>query len=358
MCTLRRSFTAQGRLGREYLRFLWLHHKPESNQGVEVTLNERDFDSMVRMMVRLLVIYQSPADVQHVVFIVPARLPEYGDEKVLEKSIGIGEDIVKTTLTFEQSYHPPVIIGRFLAYNANKIKTGTECWQHGAHIVWEDKVDGWHDILIFEGFVEEQRTRCEAVLPSVEICVKGNSKENRRVLEEVKDSLRSMINDRLLGYPGLGSLSFGRVVEVKSSPFKDLCRYLDNHPERLQEIMERIHVSVDLLRGVFPIKRERTEYPRLVLLKPEEVDSEDVAGDLAQNHLCGEEHPRPGALFQRKTWDRWARAWQSKSCRYRLVFICEHSLAEVPCGLDGKGYLIKRGALSQAWIPLLQVRYV
>ena len=62
-------------------------------------------------------------------------------------------------------------------------------------------------------------------------------------------------------------------------------------------------------------------------------------------------------------WDRWRKAWESLSlpdvglhCKFRLRFLCEHSLEEVPCGPNGLGYPIKQ---LKDWVkqcvPLMKV---
>lgn len=70
-----------------------LHCKPDPEGGVEIKLNDQEFYSAVQMMARLLVTCQSPPDFGSPTYIVP----EYGDERVLEESIGISEDIMKIT---------------------------------------------------------------------------------------------------------------------------------------------------------------------------------------------------------------------------------------------------------------------
>ena len=75
-----RSYQTPGTLNLEYIRFLWLHRHLDS--GRKLDLNFDEFNSVLATMESLLVLYRvtgtSPA-----FFVVPSRLPEYGDERVL-----------------------------------------------------------------------------------------------------------------------------------------------------------------------------------------------------------------------------------------------------------------------------------
>lgn len=142
-----RSFINQGRLDREYLRFVWLYRTLEDKDTYSaVKLDDESFESMLTTVIKCLFIYRSHAERgdDREWFVVPARLPEYGNEKVLEDKIWYGEVVVQTTATFQRSHAPRGIIDRFPAFSASKIMYSGECWQHGAHIRWENG----HEVLV------------------------------------------------------------------------------------------------------------------------------------------------------------------------------------------------------------------
>lgn len=329
---------------------------------MKVMFTEEEFDSIVRTMTRLLVMYEKKREDGCRVYIVLARLPEYGDESVLDK-IDVNERMMKTTWTFRRSYPPPGIIGRFLAYCVNNIKDAGECWQHGARLYWGK---GHHDVLVYENFVQKRHTTGTRTFSCLTICVKGISNEVRSILEEVKDSLRSLISDDMLGYPGIQSPTFAETKTIKSGELDDLRVYLDNRFDRLHGTMKKIaENSSRLIRTAFATfaPLDELKYPRLVLLKPESDvnSSRDAAvlgskgGDVSEEER---RHAARGVHLQRETWDRWIQAWRSRNRKFRLVFLCEYDLSEVPCGEDGKGYPIQDvSKFLKDCLLLLKVRY-
>ncbi|CAM9359724.1 unnamed protein product [Laminaria digitata] len=268
------SFIRQGRLDREYLRFLWLHRTLEDKDtysGVE--LDDTSFESMLVTMIKCLFIYrsQSKSEDDREWFVAPARLPEYGNEKVLEDKIWFGEVVVQTTATFRRTHAPHGIIGRFLAFSANNIMSSGECWQHGAHVRWEKG----HEALVCETFVEKGST-----FPGIGICVKGSTAEAMCVREDVKQTLKSLIKNDIHGYPGLAWPVFNDSEPMPSNEFQRYIRaYLDIKFASLAEILEKIsRNSRRMFQAAFPSLGDRTQYPRLVLLIPDE-----PVGDMAEN---------------------------------------------------------------------------
>ena len=91
-------------------------------------------------------------------------------------------------------------------------------------------------------------------------------------------------------------------------------------------------------------RRRKSPYPRLVILVPEE-----------------EENGTQGRI-QRAGWKRWTEAWQKLegsvelNNKFRLRFLCEFNLTEVPCGPGGRGNLIKETTdRVEKCVPLMQV---
>lgn len=307
-------------------------------------LDELSFNSMLATMIKWLFIYpcRSVRGDDREWFVVPARLEEYGDMKVLERNIWAGQVVVVTTATFERTHAPRGIIGRFLAFGASKIMSTAECWQHGAHIRWE----GEHEVLICETIVKEG-----GPFPGIAICVKGSDAEARRVRNDVKKTLQSLINHVVHGYPGLEWPVFTDNEAIHSNEFQRVLRpYLDIKFGEVTETLEKIsHQSHQMFRAAFPSLRKRSKYPNLVMLLPE-TPAEDLAGN------PDEQAPTRGAILRRETWDRWMRLCRSGTRSFRLVFLCEHDFSEVPCGPEGKGYPITDSAqLFNALRPLLQV---
>lgn len=347
------SFIRQGRLNREYLRFLWVHRKLEEREDGEgdfagVQLDDKSFDSMLDTMIRYLFIYRAhgTSDSGQEVFIVPARLPEYGNEKVLEESIGLGEAVVGTTAWFLRSHLPSGIIGRFLAFTAAKVVSSGACWQHGAHVRWE-KDSNVHDVLLCETTVEKHCT-----CPAIAICVKGKTAEARGVLWEVQTELERLIENNVHGYPGICLPAFDEVpIRPSNELQKHLLPYLDIQFASLHTILKKIsRDSLRMFQASFPSCTDENElpYPRLVMLKP--IDSAE--GQPASDGTDGE-----GAIQMRETWDRWVQLWKRGRGRdFTLVFLCEHDFSEIRCGPVGTGFPVHDpGELIKSIRPLLQV---
>lgn len=327
---------------------MWLYRTLEDKDTYSgVTLDDESFESMLATMIKCLFIYRSRASESEdgrEWFIVPARLPEYGNEKIIEDCIGFGEVVVQTTATFQRSHAPCGIIGRFLAFSASKVMASGECWQHGAHIRWETG----HEVLVCETFsVEEGDT-----FPGIAICVKGSTPEAMCVRKDVKDTLLSLIENDVHGYPGLCFPEFNDSEPLVSNEFQRVIRaYLDIKFASLAETLEKIgRDSRRMFHAAFPSSRDPTEYPRLVVLVPDE-----SVGDSSGNPE--DQSPRRGMVLLRETWDRWMKICTSGKRSFRLVFLCQHDFSEVPCGPDGKGYPVQDAvSLFKTLKPLLQVK--
>lgn len=343
---LGRSFILQGRLNREYLRFLWLYRKPDDDgDHMRVQLDDEFFEVMLDAMIRYLLIYparEERSDGQEM-YILPARLPEYGNENVLEESIGLGEAVVGTTGWFSRTHVPSGLIGRFLAFTASKIVSSGKCWQHGAHIRW-DRNSNIYDVLLCETTIQWGGT-----LPAIAVCVKGTTAEARGVLQELEGELKSLIEHNVHGYPGLSLPVFEEREDVRSDEFQRHLRpYLDLQFANLTTILEKIsRQSLRMFRAAFPsyCDRKNHPYPRLVLFKPV-----DPVNDQQTNTA-------KGAMQLRKTWDRWVQLCRSGgSCDFDLVFLCEHDFSEIRCGPEGKGYRVRDAPrVFKSLKPLIQV---
>lgn len=104
-----------------------------------------------------------------------------------------------------------------------------------------------------------------------------------------------------------------------------------------------------MFHAAFPSSRDRTEYPRLVVLIPDEPAEASVGNPEEQT-------PTRGVVLLRETWDRWMQLCNSGGRSFRLVFLCEHDLSEVSCGPEGNGYPIQDAAsLFKTSKPLIQV---
>ena len=363
-----RSYRTSGTLGVAYLRFLWLHRRLETSE-VKLNLSVDEFNSVLATMEALLVMYRAPTTggTNPVLYVVPARLPEYGDEQVLEKgNMGLGDAVVRTRCSFRRSYAPAGIIGRFLASANAHIKQARECWQHGAHLVW---TPGAHDVLVYEAHSVEMSGTSSVAYPGLVLCVKGNTPEVRQVLDSLTGEVKRLFDDKVHGYPGLCSVVFedAEVVHVGDLT-SDLRKYLDNRFERLGATIRKVaEVTSEVLQACYLAAEEQNQYPRLLILKPDETSPQPevivrkspnpryqpMVGDLGQKNRLS---PETALGMQRETWNTWIHALIERR-KFRMVFICEHDMTEVKCGPDGKGYLIKDlPQWAKACFPLLQVR--
>ncbi|CAM9226238.1 unnamed protein product [Laminaria digitata] len=94
---MNRNYCKSGRLNKAYLRFLWMHRKIDP-PTTSVVMTDPEFESIVSTMTRLLVMYASRgADNLEV----PARLPEYGNQRILAPD-NMAEVVVKMQCSFGQ----------------------------------------------------------------------------------------------------------------------------------------------------------------------------------------------------------------------------------------------------------------
>ena len=293
--------------------------------------------------------------IDHTLYVVPARLPEYGDERVLEKSdMGVGDVVVRTRCSFRRRYAPPGIIGRFIAFSNAHIKEARECWPHGAHLIWSHAA---HDVLVYEAHFDEQRVSDSVCYPGLVLCVKGNTPEARNVLGSLTDEVERLLTDKIHGYPGLGSVVFEGTETVSVTTLSaDLRRYLDNRFDHLDATIRRVAgVTSQVLHGLYLASMQDNEYPRLLILKPDIQTSSPTSryGAVQQDSRLEE-----ATGMQRETWNGWIQACKENTT-FRVVFLCEHDMTEVKCGPGGLGYLIRD---LPKWLkdcmPLLQVRVI
>lgn len=351
-----RSYRTSGTLDLVYLRFLWLHRRLDMG-AMQLKLNSNEFQNVVLTLERLLVLYRVKG-IGHTQYVVPARLPEYGDERVLEKSdIGVGDVVVRTRCSFRQSYAPPGIIGRFLAFSNVHIKEAKECWQHGAHLIWSQAA---HDVLVYEAHFDEQRISDSVSYPGLVLCVKGNTPEARNILASLTDEVERLLTDKVHGYPGLASVVFEGTETVGVNTLSaDLRRYLDNRFDRLDATVNKVAgVTSRVLLGLYLASKQHNQYPRLLILKPDIQTSSPQGRSLTSSDGTIQQESRRGQAkaMQRETWNEWIKAFKD-STTFRLVFLCEHDLTEVKCGPNGLGYLVRD---LPRWVkdcmPLLKVR--
>lgn len=341
-----------------YLRFLWLHRRLDTG-ATQLHLNLDEFQNVVLTMERLLVLYRVRG-IDHKLYVVPARLPEYGDEQVLEKSdMGVGDVVVRTRCSFRRSYAPPGLIGRFLAFSNAHIKEARECWQHGAHLIWSHSA---HDVLVYEAHFDEQRISDSVSYPGLMLCVKGNTPEARNVLESLTSEVERLLTDKVHGYPGLGSVVFEGTETVGVSMLSaDLRRYLDNRFDRLDATVRRVAgVANQVLRELYLASEKDSQYPRLLVLKPDIQTSSPQTRSPTRSYVTMQQDNRRGEAkgMQRETWNGWIQAWKENTT-FRVVFLCEHDMTEVKCGPGGLGYLVKDlPKWVKACMPLLQVRVI
>ncbi|CBN76032.1 LRR-GTPase of the ROCO family [Ectocarpus siliculosus] len=350
LCETHACFIRQGRLNRDYLRFLWVHRKLEvEGDYAGAQLDKDAFDSMVDTMIKYLFIYPSHGECSNAedCHIVPARLPEHGNDNILEESIGLGEVVVGKTAWFLRSHAPTGIIGRFLAFTSSRFEASGKCWQHGAHIQWK-KDSNEHDVLLCETTIEKDIIPGQSTFPAIAICVKGKTAEAKGVLREVGEQLLSLLQDNIHGYPGLRLPIFEELNITQSDQFQvHFERYLATQLAKILEDTRR--ESVRMFRAAFPSYGDPVElpYPRLVLLKPVETTSiQETQAEESVN----------GAIQLRRTWDRWIDLCRSGgSCDFVLVFLCERDFSEIPCGPQGKGFRVHNpGSLFNTLKPLLQ----
>lgn len=362
----RRLYCKSGRLNKAYLRFLWMHRKIDP-PGPPVDLSDPEFESIVSTMERLLVMYRSRGPEN---LVVPARLPEYGPESVMSPE-NIGEIVVKVQCSFGRIYPPPGIVGRFLAWLTQHIDAYGECWLHGAFFSYTyDRRQ--YEVFLYESEVEEHHDDgTVSMFAGLTLGVKGSPPLASKILSELTESLDQLVSDSAYGYPGLAALLYFRPEErINARLLTDLRALLDNR-EDLCKVVDRLGVAASTvevaaasleetarkLGGVVQqlveqellaasAKRKELPYPRLVILVP---DAEE----------CGAQE-----RIQRVGWDRWRKAWESLHLpdvslhhKFRLRFLCEHNLGEVPCGPDGRGYPVEH---LKEWVeqcvPLMKVK--
>lgn len=362
-----RSYRRSGTLGLPYLRFLWLHRHVDN--ALKLNLNPDEFKSVVATMETLLVLYRAPtAEGTHCpLFVVPARLPEYGDEQVLEKgNIGLGDAVVRARCSFRQSYAPPGLVGRFLAFANSHIKEARECWQHGAHLIWSPTS---HDVLIYETHSVEKSDGGSVSYPGLVMCVKGSSPAARNVLDILTAEVRMLLEDKVHGYPGLCSVVFEDTDEVHVSDLTDDLRtYLENRFDQLGALVGKVAgVTSEVLQAFYLAAEEENQYPRLLILKPDNIRRPEANGRTSQtaktaSRKCettdgeGATAAAAAKAMQRETWNKWSAVWRECK-RFRMVFLCEHDMTEVTCGPSGNGYLVKDlPQFVKTCLPLLQVR--
>ena len=352
---LRRTYCKSGKLDQTYLRFLWMHRKIDP-PGPTVVLSDPEFQSIVSTMVRLLVMYRSRGGDS---LVVAPRLPAYGDQRLLD-SDNIEDIVVKMECSFGQVYPPPGIVGRFLAWSAKQIDFYDECWQHGAFFRYNyDR--GQYKVFLYESEDEEWHEDRTLLFAGLTFGVQGSPAKAPKVLAELRESLKQLVADSALGYPGLQfSMSFGETAVVKSTLLEGLRSLVDNVEDavdKLKVATASLEETARKLGGVAEqlveqellaasARRKDYPYPRLVIVVP---DGEEVGSQ---------------ERIQRVGWDRWTKAWESLHLpeevglhqKFRLRFLCEYDLAEVPCGPDGRGYPINQ---LKDWvrncIPLMKV---
>ena len=322
--------------------------------ATQLQLNLDEFQNIVLTMERLLVMYRVRG-IDHTLYVVPARLPEYGDERVLEKSdMGVGDVVVRTRCSFRRSYAPPGIIGRFIAFSNAHIKEARECWPHGAHLIWSHAA---HDVLVYEAHFDEQRVSDSVCYPGLVLCVKGNTPEARNILGSLTDEVERLLTDKIHGYPGLGSVVFEGTETVSVTTLSaDLRRYLDNRFDRLDATIRRVAgVTSQVLPGLYLASKRDNEYPRLLILK-RDIQTSSPASRYGAVQQDSRREEAKG--MQRETWNGWIQSCKENTT-FRVVFLCEHDMTEVKCGPGGLGHLIRD---LPKWLkdcmPLLQVRLI
>lgn len=363
-----RAYRTSGTLDLRYLRFLWFHRQLDKN-GKKLSLSTDEFNSVLATMEALLVLYRAPAPqgVNHTqyLYVVPARLPGYGDARVLEKgNMGLGDVVVRVRCSFRRSYPPPAIIARFLAFCNANILEAKECWQHGAHVIWRP---GAHDVLVYEARSIEQRGNDRVSYPGLVLCVKGNSPAVREILATLTEEVKRLCEDKVHGYPGLCSLVFEDTDVVRVSDLtSDLRKYLDNRFDTLETLVRRVAgVASEVMQAMYLANEGENQYPRLMLFKPNtdpepdlEINVSPTTGQssaISYAETAMDSSATSAKGMQRDTWDRWIQALKVRK-RVRMVFLCEHDMTEVECGPDGKGYVKDLSTWIKHCLPLVKVR--
>lgn len=364
-----RSYITSGTLDLPYLRFLWLHRKLDG--GLKLSLSSEEFRGVLSTMERLLVVYRAPTNdfTGREVFVVPSRLPEYGDENVLENgNMGLGGTVVRTMCSFRQSYAPPGVIGHFLAFVHAHILEARQCWQHGAHLTW---APGGHEVLLYETHSVESSDSDSVSYPGLGLCVKGNTPAVRVTLESLKTEVRSLFQDKVHGYPGLCSVVFEGTSEVQVSDImSDLRKYLESRLEQLGALVQKVATKTsEVLESVYLAGEDENQYPRLLIMKPDDSPPSEQGARTSRTPrssppTCTTTGRKVAAAvasaewMHRETWEKWICAW-TEGKKFRMVFVCEHDMTEVQCGPGGNGYRIAdQPELFKAVLPLLQVSFM
>ncbi|CAN0244153.1 unnamed protein product [Pylaiella littoralis] len=327
-------YCKSGRLNRDFLRFLWMHREIVP-AGPAIDLPDAEFEIVVSTMERLLVMYTAN-DAN--ILVVPARLQEYGDQSIVDRM----QDVVMTTeCSFSQVFPPPGIVGRFLAWSAQQVGDYEHCWQHGAFFSYKFQ-HARYDVFLYEQPIEELHLDGpDCKFAGLVLGIQGPPVMAAEVLGKLRESLENLVSDPVYGYPGIaekGSMYFTPLERRESKYLDGLRRTLDN----LQKAVDGLAGMVSQLmeQELLAANDEPSEYPRLVLVRPELTDKD------------GETPERT----QRAGWDRWTKALSDiESHKFRLHFLCEHDSSEVPCGPEGRGYLIEQ---PKEWVkrclPLMQ----
>ncbi|CAM9909050.1 unnamed protein product [Ectocarpus sp. 12 AP-2014] len=357
-------YCKSGRLNEAYLRFLWMHRKTEA-PGTEVKLTDPEFQTIVSTMIRLFVMYTARGADD---LVVPARLPEYGDQRMLAPDT-ISDIVMTMQCSFGHVYPPPGIVGRFLAWSAQQVAAYEKCWQHGAFFSYKYQY-ARYDVFLYESCFEEPHDDgTVSVLAGLTLGIQGPPPRAADILAELKESLENLVSDSAFGYPGLAGLMYFRPAKKSKScqllGLRAVVDNLDNAADRVEVAAGRAEVAAGrsevaagsleetarklggivnqlLEQELFGASDEHSgEYPRLVLVRPE-LETKD-----------GGTHER----IQHAGWDRWMKNLNDVGFhhKFRLHFLCEHDLSEVPCGLDGRGFPIDQ---LKDWVkqclPLMQ----
>lgn len=318
-------------------------------------LTDPEFVSIVSTMERLLVMYTA-RDADNLV--VPARLQEYGDQRIPDN---ITDIVLQIQCSFGQVYPPPGIVGRFLAWSAQEVADYGKCWQHGAFFSYRFQ-HGRYEVFLYESEVQEaHEDGTVSMFAGLTLGIQGPPPQAEEVLAKLRASLEDLVSDSAYGYPGLTGLMYFRPAEkIESSLLVGLRSVLDNLgnvADRMEVAAGRVEVVADSLdetarklggivtqlleQELLAASDEQSEYPRLALVRPELETKE------------GTTHER----IQHAGWDRWTKALSDIGFhKFRLHFLCEHDLSEVPCGPDGLGFPIEQ---PKDWVkqclPLVQV---